>query len=126
MTTRGRTAAGRGAQVGGGVLIVGEAAQLALSAEGGPTTARRSVVQENRSSARNRRKCVTGALAEIEVGAFEALESRAPETGLCILLGLAKPETHSSFQSGAQSGERLAAGGANLHSRRKLFRGDAP
>ena len=101
MTTRGRTAAGHGAQVGGGVVIVGKAAQLALSAEGGPTTARRSVARENRSSARKRRKCVAGALAEIEVGAFDALETRAPETGLCILLGLAKAEKLGSFQSGA-------------------------
>ncbi len=101
MTTRGGTAAGRGAQVGGGVVIVGEAAQLAVSVEGGPTTARRSVAQENRSSARNRRKYLAGALAEIEVGAFEALESRAPETGLCILL-LAKA---AAFPSGAQNEE---------------------
>ncbi len=102
---RGRTAAGRGAQVGGGVLIVGEAAQLALSAEGGTTTARRSVAHENRSSARKRRKCVAGALAEIEVSAFEALEARAPETTFCILLGLATAEKLGSFQSGAQTGE---------------------
>jgi hypothetical protein len=90
----------------GGVVIVGEAAQLALSAEGGPTTARRSVARENRSSALPRRKCVAGALAEIEVGAFEALESRAPEIGLCIMLGLAKAEKLGSFQSGAQTGDQ--------------------
>ena len=106
MTTRGRTAAGCGVQVGGGVVIVGEAAQLALSAEGGPTTARRSVARENRSSARKRRKCAADALAEIEVGAFEALESRAPKTALCILLGLAKAEKLGSFQSGAQTGDQ--------------------
>jgi hypothetical protein len=40
----------------------------------------------DRSSARNRRKYLAGALAEIEVGAFEALESRTPEIGLCRLL----------------------------------------
>ncbi len=101
MTTRGRTAAGRGVQVGGGVVIVDKAAQLALSAEGGTTAARRSVAHENRSSALPRRKCVAGALAEIEVGAFEALESRAPETALCILLGLAKAEKLGSFLSRA-------------------------
>ena len=106
MTAWGRTAARRGVQVGGGVVIVGEAAQLALSAEGGTTTARRSVAQGNRSSARKRRKCVAGgALAEIEVGAFEALESRAPETAFCILLGLAKAGKLGSLQSGAQTGE---------------------
>ncbi len=91
--------------MGGGVVIVGKAAQLALSAEGGPTTARRSVARENRASARKCRKSVAGALAEIEVGAFEALESRAPETAFCILLGLATAEKLGSFLSGAQTGE---------------------
>jgi hypothetical protein len=46
-------------------------------------------------------KCVWRALAEIEVGAFETLEPRAPETVFCTSMGLAKVETHSSFQSGA-------------------------
>jgi hypothetical protein len=109
------------------VVLVGKAAQLALSAESGPTTARRSVAQENRSSARKRRKTrVRRALTEIEVDAFETFEPRAPEFGCCTSIGLAKVETHSSFRSGAQSGERLAAGGGNLHIRRRLLPGDAP
>ena len=94
------------------MVIVGEAAQLALSAEGGPTTARRSVARENRSSARQRRKCVAGALAEIEVGAFEALESCAPEFKFCKLLGLAKAGKLRSSQAERKPvrAQRQAAG----------------
>ena len=99
MTTRAERR--RGVQVGGGVVLVGEAAQLAVQAEGGPTTASRSVAQENRSRRASAQMRVWHALAETEVGAFEALESRAPETALCILLGLAKAEKLGSFQSGA-------------------------